>query len=242
MKQLVIGDIHGCSEELTELLAKAGISDSDEIVSIGDMIDRGPNSPAVLDFFRTAPNASSLLGNHERKHVVAWSGGAVSPSQVLARDQFSPEEYARAIEYMRTLPHALDLDDALLVHAYLEPRLALEDQDERVLLGTLGGKRYLEQTYARPWWELYTGHKPLIVGHHDYTGNGQPFVYCDKVFAIDTSCCRGGKLTGILLPEFRVVQVPSRRNYWAQARQSWRKKRTEQGFSPASRFGYNQLL
>jgi len=220
MKQLVIGDIHGCYEELAELLDKAGISESDEIVSIGDMIDRGPNSPAVLDFFRTTSNASSLLGNHERKHVVAWSGGGgATPSQILARDQFSPEQYAQAIEYMKTLPHALDLDGALLVHAFLEPRLALEDQDERVLLGTLGGQRYLEQTYARPWWELYKGPKPLIVGHHDYMGDGQPFVYRDKVFGIDTSCCRGGRLTGVLLPEFRIVQVISRKNYWAEARQ-----------------------
>jgi len=221
MKQLVIGDIHGCSDELSELIEKAGLSSSDEIIAIGDMIDRGPDSPAVLAFFRTAPNATSLFGNHERKHVRARSGyGTLTPSQVLARDQFLPEEYEQAIEYMRTLPHVLDLDAALLVHAFLEPRFALDRQDEHVLVGTLGGQRHLERHYARPWWELYRSKTPLIVGHRDYTGNGQPFIYQDRVFGIDTSCCLGGQLTGILLPDFRILQVPSRKNYWAEARLS----------------------
>jgi serine/threonine protein phosphatase 1 len=217
--QLIVGDIHGCFDELSDLLAKAGLSSSDDIVSIGDMLDRGPNSPAVLRFFRTTSNAGSLFGNHERKHVRARSGQvALSPSQLLAREQFSPEEYAQAIEYMGTLPHVLDLDAALLVHAFLEPRIPLEQQDERVLVGTLGGRRHLERNYARPWWELYRGHKSLIVGHKDYTGNGQPFVWRDRVYGIDTSCCHGRRLTGILLPEFRIIQVPSRRNYWSEAR------------------------
>jgi serine/threonine protein phosphatase 1 len=218
MKQLVIGDIHGCYDELHELLAAAGLSSSDEIISLGDMIDRGPDSPAVIRFFRETENASSLYGNHERKHVLAASaGGSLTPSQVLAREQFEEEEYSKAIEFMKELPHALDLDDALLVHAYLEPRVSLERQDERVLLGTLGGQRYLEATYSRPWWELYRGAKPIVVGHHDYAKDGTPFIFRDRVFGIDTGCCRGGKLTGLILPDFRVIQVPSKKDYWAEA-------------------------
>jgi serine/threonine protein phosphatase 1 len=220
MRRLVVGDIHGCFDEFSELLEKAGLSDDDEVISIGDMIDRGPRSPDVLKFFRTRPNATSLFGNHERKHVMVWSGvGSLTPSQILARDQFSPQAYADAIAYMRQLPHALDLDEAILVHAFLEPRIPLDRQDERVLVGTLGGQRHLERTCSRPWWELYKGRKPVIVGHHDYTRNGQPFVYRERVFGIDTGCCSGRKLTGILLPEFRFVQVSSLRNYWADARE-----------------------
>ncbi|MGO9094124.1 MAG: metallophosphoesterase [Bryobacteraceae bacterium] len=111
MAQLIVGDIHGCFDELCDLLAKAGLSSSDDIVSIGDMLDRDPNFPAVLRLFRTASNAGSLFGNHERKHVRGWSGqAALSPSQLLAREQFSPEEYAQAIEYLGTLPHVVALD------------------------------------------------------------------------------------------------------------------------------------
>ncbi len=218
---LVVGDIHGCFAEFFDLLSKTAITDSDEVISIGDMVDRGPDSPGVVEFFRTEENASALLGNHERKHVMAWQGrGGLTPSQVLARDQFSEDDYRVAIDYMRDLPHVLDLDDALLVHAFLEPRVPLEQQDERVLLGTLGGQRYLQRQYARPWWELYEGTKPVIVGHHDYAGNGEPSGYRDRVFGIDTGCCSGRRLTGLLLPEFRFIQVNSRKDYWSEARQS----------------------
>jgi serine/threonine protein phosphatase 1 len=182
------------------------------------MVDRGPDSPAVIRFFLSTPNAASILGNHERKHMRAWPGDSgLAPSQILARDQFSPEEYAQAVEYMRTLPHILDLDDAILVHGFLEPRVSLEEQDERVVVGTLGGQRYLERTYSRRSCELYDRKKPVIVGHLDYTGTGQPLIYRDRVFGIDTGCCRGGRLTGILLPEFRILQVSSKKNYWAEA-------------------------
>ena len=69
MKRLIIGDIHGCFTELQELLDKAGLSPQDEIIALGDIVDRGPDSTKVLDFFRTHPNARSLIGNHDRDEV-----------------------------------------------------------------------------------------------------------------------------------------------------------------------------
>jgi hypothetical protein len=75
-------------------------------------------------------------------------------------------------------------------------------------------QRLLKQ-YDRPWYELYDGEKPLIVGHHDYRRHGEPLIVDDRVYAIDTGCCHGGRLTGLLLPHFRPVSVPSRRDYWA---------------------------
>src|SRR5687767_12871277 len=74
MRQLIIGDIHGCYHELLDLVERAGISSPDEMPAVGDINDRGPDSPAVLDFLQSVPNASSLLGNHERKHVGWWRG------------------------------------------------------------------------------------------------------------------------------------------------------------------------
>ncbi len=69
---------------------------------------------------------------------------------------------------------------------------------------------------AKPWYEEYAFEKPLIAGHRDYLGNGQPFVYKDLVYGIDTSCCQGGRLTGLLLPSFRFVSVPSRFDHWTR--------------------------
>lgn len=53
MQTLVIGDIHGCYDEFQTLLDKAGLTEDDSIVSVGDCVDRGPKTPAVLRFFVT---------------------------------------------------------------------------------------------------------------------------------------------------------------------------------------------
>ena len=106
----------------------------------------------------------------------------------------------------------------MLVHAFFEPGVPLEAQRETVIVGTLSGEAYLSRTYDRPWYELYDGSKPIVVGHRDYLGTGQPFVYRDRVFGIDTGCYRGGALTGLLLPAFRLLSTPSPHHYWAQTR------------------------
>ena len=122
---------------------------------------------------------------------------------------------------MNTLPLYLDLPDALVVHGYFEPRLPLSQQRSTVLCGTMGGDKHLRTVYDRPWYELYDGEKPLLVGHHNYSGTDQPFVYRDRVFGLDTDCVTGKALTGLLLPSFRFVSVPSRANHWAQVRQRY---------------------
>lgn len=79
MQTLVIGDIHGCYDELQSLLDKAGLTDEDAIVSVGDCVDRGPGTPAVLRFFQEKPNAKLIMGNHERKHEVLQHGLSRDP-------------------------------------------------------------------------------------------------------------------------------------------------------------------
>jgi len=94
MKTLVIGDIHGCFRELRDLLDKADLSSEDEIIALGDILDRGPDSPCVLGFFMTQPNARSLMGNHERKHVLSFQGRTrPALSQSITRRQFGEEHY-----------------------------------------------------------------------------------------------------------------------------------------------------
>jgi hypothetical protein len=85
----------------------------------------------------------------------------------------------------------------------------------------MGGERILRQRYDRPWYELYDADKPVIVGHYNYTRTDQPFIYQDKVFGLDTDCVTGKALTGILLPSFQFVSVPSRGNLWMQVRRTY---------------------
>ena len=71
MQTLVIGDIHGCYVELLALLEKAGLGDGDSIIAVGDIVDRGPETPQVLDFFQQMPNAYALMGNHDLLQQIA---------------------------------------------------------------------------------------------------------------------------------------------------------------------------
>ncbi|NDJ63261.1 MAG: hypothetical protein GYB67_19225 [Chloroflexi bacterium] len=215
-KTLVVGDIHGCYAEFQDLLDRAALGAGDRIVAVGDIVDRGPESPRVLEFFRERPNAATIMGNHERKHVRAFRGAIPpAPSQVIARAQIGDIDYPGAVEWMAGLPRALDLPDALIVHGFWEPGVALEDQRDVVLIGTMTGETYIEDNYPRPWWANYDGDKPLIVGHHNYTKTDAPLIYADRVYGIDTGCVYGGALTGLILPDFRIVSVPSRGDHWA---------------------------
>lgn len=221
MQTLVIGDIHGCYDEFQSLLDKAGLTKDDSIVSVGDCVDRGPNTPAVLSFFQEKPNTRLIMGNHERKHVRADRYEVkLARSQKISRIQFGVT-YPDALAFMSELPLYLDLPDALIVHGYFEPGLSLSEQRATVLCGTMGGDNYLRAHYDRPWYELYDVDKPLLVGHHNYSNTDRPFVYQDRVFGLDTDCVTGKALTGLLLPSFKIVSVPSRANYWAQVRQTY---------------------
>ena len=216
MQTLLIGDIHGCFLELQTLLEKAALTQGDAIISLGDCVDRGPETPAVLKFFQDTPHARLLMGNHERKHVRGNRGEIpLARSQQISKIQFG-ETYPEALEFMSRLPMFIDLPEALLVHGYFEPGLSNEQQTPMVICGHRSGEHYLQAHYERPWYELYDGDKPIVVGHQNYTGNDQPFVYRERVFGLDTSCVTGKALTGLLLPSFRFISVPSRGDLWGQ--------------------------
>jgi serine/threonine protein phosphatase 1 len=222
MQTLVIGDIHGCWPELQALLDKAGLGAGDSIIALGDVVDRGPETPEVLEFFRRQATARSLMGNHERKHIRgARHEVRLAQSQKIARLQLG-EAYLGALAFMETFPLYLELPEALLVHGYLEPGVPMEEQRDTVLCGTMGGDKYLREHYTRPWYELYAGEKPVIVGHLDYCRKGEAFIYQDLVYGLDTSCVHGKVLTGLLLPGFQVLSVPSRGNLWRQLQKEYR--------------------
>ena len=104
MQTLVIGDIHGCYDEFQSLLDKAGLTEGDSIVSVGDCVDRGPDTPTVLRFFQEKPNTRLIMGNHERKHVRADRHEVkLARSQKISKIQFG-ETYPDALVFMSELP------------------------------------------------------------------------------------------------------------------------------------------
>ncbi len=219
MRYLVIGDIHGCYDELQALLDRAALSDDDAIITVGDMVNRGLHSDKVLNFFRYTPQAQAVMGNHEDNHIRYQLAERLPSLSVLVTRWQLGEGYGAAVDYMARLPLWLKLPDALVVHGFLEPGRRLREQRRDVLLGSNGAAAYLKETYQRPWYELYERDEPLIVGHRDYSeGAMRPFVYKERVWCIDTRCVYGGSLTGLLLPEWRFISVPARADHWHEMR------------------------
>jgi serine/threonine protein phosphatase 1 len=218
---LVVGDIHGCHAELRELLDLAGLGPDDQILAVGDIVDRGPEGGKVLEYFQSCSAASSILGNHERKHL-RWSRGELQPalSQLITRLQLG-DAYSDFLSFAGNLPLYRELPEALVVHGFWEPGMPLEQQRPTVLAGTLSGEKHVQDHHDRSWYELYDGPKPLIVGHRDYRHDGQPLVWQDRVYCLDTGCVYGGRLTGLLLPAFRFLSVPARANHWREVREQF---------------------
>ena len=221
-KQLVIGDIHGCYKEFQALLEVSCLTKEDEIIALGDIVDRGPASPEILNFFRNNAGARVIKGNHERKHIRSFQGKTKAAlSQQITRSQIGEKDYSNAISFMDSFVNFIELPEVILTHGFFEPGIPLSFQKEMVINGTMSGDVYLRENYKRPWYELYDGDKPVIVGHLNYSGTDNPFIYKDRVFCIDTGCCRGGKLTGVLLPEFKIISVKSEKDYWKEIKNSY---------------------
>ncbi len=168
MNRPFMNNIYGCYRELAALIEKAGLSLRDRIISLGDMLDRGPDSKPATDFFIKNEQACSLLGNHEHKHLLCHQG-IVPPStaQEITRQEFSRTGYEGLIQWLRKLPVYMDTEPALLIHGFLEPGVPLDRQKKQVLLGTRNGEQYLKKQYNKPWYDLCDPEKPIIAGHRD---------------------------------------------------------------------------
>jgi serine/threonine protein phosphatase 1 len=212
---VIVGDIHGCLAEWLDLADKIGIDPEDHVISVGDLVDRGPDSPGVVDWFRSRPNTTVLCGNHERKHVKQ----TLSVSQEIVRMQYS-ERYEEACGYMAGLPYFVELPTVRVVHAATIPGMPLHEVPEDVLCGSTSGERKLKERYPEGWWhDHYHDDIPIVFGHH-VTGE-QPLVVRDRVYGIDTGACHGLRLTALVLPSLQLVSVPSRGDHWRSTLKTW---------------------
>lgn len=215
MSTLIVGDIHGCYDEFQTLLDQAGLGDADTLIAVGDLLDRGPKPREVFTFFHEHANALSVRGNHEDKHLRYQRGEKMPPlTQLVTRWKLN-ELYAAAVNYFASLPTYIACETYVIAHGYYEPGVRLEEQREEVLVGLDEGEAHLMATLDQPWFQAYDGERPIITGHRDYSNMHLPLIIPERVYAIDTGCVYGGALTGILLPEWRVLRVPARENWYA---------------------------
>jgi bis(5'-nucleosyl)-tetraphosphatase (symmetrical) len=233
-RTIVIGDVHGCLEELDALLRAADYRPGrDRLVLLGDLLDRGPDGVGVVRRAREL-GADVVCGNHEEKHL-RWAAhrarqredpGYRIPMRLGPRRE---AEHARLsdddLRWLAALPPAIALDGGwVAVHAGALPGVPLEAQPPHVLLHLrdvdpegrplLGGA--LPCGPARPWAQAWTGPASVVYGHRVHALDAPrwdepvPGVVCA---GIDTGCCYGGRLTALVLPSREIVQVAAREPY-----------------------------
>jgi serine/threonine protein phosphatase 1 len=225
-RTIVVGDIHGCYDELMDLLYKVVFSKNDVLISVGDMVDRGPKSWEVVNFFRDSPNAFSAMGNHERRlagSIKGTSQPAWSQLHTLSKvDKNEEESYAR---YLESLPAVIETNHAVVTHARLNYYIDI-DKQEAFYTCAVGGDQVVIETdengipYWFSEWEKTNGvDKPICMGHIGYDSVE---LAPGKLYALDTGVAKGGILTAVVFPDNKIIQVKAVRNHYEVSFSEWK--------------------
>ena len=147
----VVGDVHGHLGTLRALIHRLKLTETDRVVLLGDMIDRGPDSAGVIEFVREHPQIFAIKGNHEQMAIqslqatsielnptwMAKGGASTWGSYVVAAKgdlHLAKLAFAEDCAWLADLPSHIVLDDWRLVHAGYHPRIDIDSQDEKTLL------------------------------------------------------------------------------------------------------------
>ncbi|RMI32813.1 hypothetical protein EBN03_12845 [Nocardia stercoris] len=235
----VIGDVHGCRSELATLLERLGyvLGRDDQgrpvgathpegrtVVFVGDLVDRGPDTPGVLRLAMgmcADGDALCVTGNHENKFVRALAGRNVTIAHGLAESlsQLSvedPEFQSAATEFCENLASHLVLDSGRLVvaHAGLRENLhGVESVRARsfAMYGQTTGELDEYGLPVRyPWSHDYRGKAVVVYGHTPVSD----LVWVNNTLCLDTGVVFGGELSALRYPERETVSVPAEKVWW----------------------------
>lgn len=196
-RTLFVGDVHGCAAELDALLRAAGPS---RVVLLGDLFTKGPDPAGVWDLIE-AHGAVGVLGNHDA-------------AMLANRKRFSRALPADGWRWLAALPllrkgRAPDGRAWRAVHGGLHPRRGAKGTTRAMALTM---RRFPDdRDPAHPfWWQGYRRRRLVLYGHDARRGlvDRRPWT-----LGLDTGCVYGGALSGYLLEEDRLLQVPARRMY-----------------------------
>ncbi len=224
-RTIVVGDIHGCYVEFQELCRLVDFGPGDALVSVGDFLDRGPDSWKAAAFFRDLPNAFSVLGNHERR-VAGTVRGTSKPawSQEQALSLLPKAEWDHWACFLEQLPAVFETDHALITHARLDPTRPIMEQDPYFTAAVGGNTVQIEMdSKGVPKWFIEISpmlRKPVCIGHVGYP---RVELVPGGLYALDTRAVRGGCLSAAIFPGGSVVQVSAAKNYYEEAFAAWKK-------------------
>lgn len=209
MRRFVIGDIHGCDKALRTLIESIDPSPDDELVFLGDYVDRGPDSRGVIDQIidlRQRCNVVALRGNHEIMLCGVAFGGVEGEIWLESGGNATVASYGGSLEkiptshreFLHSLRPYYETEDSIFVHACYDPRLPMDQQSDEVRYWThislvppphCSGKR------------VYVGHTPQPQGMVLDLG----YLVC-----VDTYCFGTGYLTAMNVTTNKVIQVDNK--------------------------------
>jgi protein phosphatase len=228
----IVGDVHGCLDELLALLEKLGYGvdgKGDEIAVtppkgrllafVGDLVDRGPAAPEVLRLAMSMVQAGTALcvaGNRDVELVRALRGRAVKVTRGMARTlkqlAAQPQEIRiEVVRFLRGLPSHLLLDKGRLVIAHAGLKEALQGRNSIAarafaLRGETTGEKDVFGLPVRSNWAAEYCGKALVV--HGHTPVAVPR-WLNNTVNIDTGCVYGGHLTALRYPERETISIPA---------------------------------
>ncbi|MEV5765961.1 polynucleotide kinase-phosphatase [Micromonospora sp. NPDC052213] len=239
----IVGDVHGCRAELEALLTRLGWElRRDEhgrpvdathpagrtAVFVGDLVDRGPDSPGVLRLVMgmvVAGHAICVPGNHEQKLLRRLRGRDVrlthGLAETMAQLAAEPDSFvAEVAAFVDGLVSHYVLDGGRLVVAHAGLKEAYQGRASgRVRAFALFGETTGETDeyglpVRYPWAREYRGSAMVVYGH---TPTPEP-EWVNNTICIDTGCVFGGRLTALRYPEKELLSVPAEREWYAPAR------------------------
>ena len=209
-RTIVFGDIHGCHEEWEELLKKVKAGPEDKLISVGDLVFKGPSTKKVLDKAMAMPNLKCVLGNHEAHLLriareIKEKGSATyeKPYQKAALEELG-KDLPKYVRYIESWPLYIDLPECLVIHAGLRPEIPLEKQSREDLTRL----RTIEPS-GKAWYEFYKGKKLVVHGHWAAQG----LVVRENVISLDSGCVYGRALSCVVLPGRQIISVPAQKAY-----------------------------
>lgn len=210
-RTFVIGDVHGCLEELERLYDTCRPQPGDVVIQVGDLVAKGPDSRGVIRFCREK-GILAVLGNHDAAVL-----------RQKDKKQRKDSEHGRVADslkdadwtYLESLPLFRELPDvgAIVVHAGLVPGVALGAQEKEHCLNlrsiTPEGKPSKRRDEGAPWASHWKGPAFVVFGHDAARGLQRH----PHALGVDTGCVYGRQLTAVVLPERALVSVDAAKVY-----------------------------
>jgi len=232
----IVGDIHGCYEDLCSLFEKMGYKvdrenyaaippDSRRAIFLGDICDRGPDNVGTLKLVMNMVNertAYCVAGNHDMKLLKYLRGSKVQMTHGLDKTiqeiDKQPEDFKNGVKvFLEKLLSHYVFDDGRLVAAHAGLKEKYQGRGSRrvrdfCLYGDTTGETDEYGLPVRlPWANDYRGKALVVYGHTP----APDIEIINGTYCIDTGCVFGGKLTCFRYPEKDIVQTDATREYYA---------------------------